>query len=33
MFATAGVTYPQLLEILIETAIVRSDGRRIRARA
>ena len=32
MFAAAGVSYPELLEILIETAIVRSDGRRIRAR-
>ncbi len=33
MFAAAGVSYPELLEILIETAMVRSDGRRIRARA
>jgi D-alanine-D-alanine ligase len=32
MFAAAGVPYPELLEILIETALVRSDGRRIRAR-
>ena len=32
MFAAAGVSYPELLEILIETATVRSDGRRIRAR-
>ncbi len=33
MFAAAGVAYSELLEILIETAIVRSDGRRIRMRA
>jgi D-alanine-D-alanine ligase len=33
MFAAAGLSYPELLEILLETALVRSDGRRIRARA
>lgn len=33
MFAAAGVTYPQLLDILIGTALVRADGRRIRVRA
>lgn len=32
MFAAAGVDYPSLLDILIDTALVRSDGRRIRAR-
>jgi D-alanine-D-alanine ligase len=32
MFAAAGVDYPALLDILIDTALVRSDGRRIRAR-
>jgi len=32
MFAAAGVDYPALLELLIETALVRSDGRRIRSR-
>ena len=32
MFAAAGVVYPELLEILLETALVRSDGRRIRSR-
>ena len=32
MFAAAGVTYPELLDILVETALVRSDGRRIRTR-
>jgi D-alanine-D-alanine ligase len=32
MFAAAGVDYPALLDILIDTAIVRADGRRIRAR-
>jgi D-alanine-D-alanine ligase len=32
MFAAAGVPYPALLDILIETALVRADGRRIRAR-
>jgi D-alanine-D-alanine ligase len=30
MFAAAGVPYGELLEILLETALVRSDGRRIR---
>lgn len=33
MFAVAGVAYPALLDMLIETALVRSDGRRIRVRA
>jgi D-alanine-D-alanine ligase len=33
MFAAAGVSYAELLDMLIETALVRSDGRRIRARA
>jgi D-alanine-D-alanine ligase len=33
MFAAAGVSYPELLDALIETALVRRDGRRIRARA
>jgi D-alanine-D-alanine ligase len=32
MFAAAGTGYPELLDLLIETAIARSDGRRIRAR-
>jgi D-alanine-D-alanine ligase len=32
MFAAAGVSYPELLDILVETALVRSDGRRIRTR-
>jgi D-alanine-D-alanine ligase len=32
MFAAAGVDYPALLDILIDTALVRADGRRIRAR-
>jgi D-alanine-D-alanine ligase len=32
MFAAAGVSYPELLERLLETALVRSDGRRIRSR-
>ncbi len=32
MFATAGVSYPDLLDMLVETALVRSDGRRIRTR-
>ncbi|MEO5922122.1 MAG: D-alanine--D-alanine ligase A, partial [Pseudolysinimonas sp.] len=32
MFAAAGIDYPELLELLIETAIVRSEGRRIRSR-
>jgi D-alanine-D-alanine ligase len=33
MFAAAGVSYSEVLEILLETALVRSDGRRIRSRA
>ena len=33
MFAAAGVSYPALLDALIETALVRNAGRRIRARA
>ena len=33
MFAAAGVTYPALLDILVGTALVRADGRRIRVRA
>jgi D-alanine-D-alanine ligase len=33
MFAAEGVAYPDLLDALIDTALVRSDGRRIRARA
>ena len=33
MFAAAGVGYPELLDLLIDTALVRADGRRIRARA
>jgi D-alanine-D-alanine ligase len=32
MFAAAGVTYPELLDMLLDTALVRSDGRRIRTR-
>lgn len=32
MFAAAGVDYPALLDVLIDTAVVRADGRRIRAR-
>lgn len=32
MFAAAGIDYPALLDILIGTAIVRADGRRIRGR-
>ena len=32
MFAAAGVSYPELLDLLIETAVARADGRRIRAR-
>jgi D-alanine-D-alanine ligase len=32
MFQAAGVSYPELLDALIETALVRSDGRRIRSR-
>jgi D-alanine-D-alanine ligase len=33
MFAAEGVGYPELLDVLIDTALVRSDGRRIRARS
>ena len=33
MFAAAGVDYPALLDLLIDTALVRADGRRIRSRA
>jgi D-alanine-D-alanine ligase len=32
MFAAAGIDYAGLLDILVETAMVRSDGRRIRSR-
>lgn len=32
MFAAAGVPYPELLERLLDTALARADGRRIRAR-
>lgn len=32
MFAAAGVPYPELLDRLIATALVRADGRRIRSR-
>lgn len=33
MFAAEGIGYPELLDALLDTALVRSDGRRIRARA
>jgi D-alanine-D-alanine ligase len=32
MFAAAGMSYPELLDLLIETAMARADGRRIRTR-
>ena len=32
MFAAAGMTYPELLDLLVETAVARADGRRIRTR-
>ena len=32
MFAAAGVSYPELLDMLIETAVARADGRRIRTK-
>ncbi|HEV7743155.1 MAG TPA: D-alanine--D-alanine ligase [Pseudolysinimonas sp.] len=32
MFGAAGIDYPALLDLLIDTALVRADGRRIRAR-